>query len=150
MSSKSLLSILLLCFFSTHSYADCFFEVAKNINIDGGILISIAKQESGLNPKAINHNKNGSRDVGLMQINSKWFDYLKKKGISETDLYDPCTSIKVAGLVLEENFKLYGRTWKAIGAYNTGTGKKKMHVRRRKKYASLIYENYYKYRRGKL
>ena len=35
------------------------------------IALAVAKAESGLNPKAVNWNRNGSKDVGVFQINDK-------------------------------------------------------------------------------
>jgi hypothetical protein len=48
----------------------CWEEAATKYGINAQLLYAIAKTESGLNPQAFNRNKNGSYDVGLMQINS--------------------------------------------------------------------------------
>ena len=58
------------------------------------IMIAIAKAESGLNPKAVNVNRNGSTDIGLFQINSvhgydelSLFD-VKKNTEAAREIYD--------------------------------------------------------------
>lgn len=100
------------------------------------ILYSIAKTESSLNPKAINKaNKNGSEDVGMMQINSFWYPTLAKYGISRQHLFNPCVSLEVAGWILSQNMDRHGNTWKAIGAYNAVTPSKQQ------KYASKVFQN---------
>lgn len=83
--------------------------------------MAIAKVESGFNPKAIGpKNKNGTFDVGMMQINSGWFDTLEKYGIKPGHLTNACTNIFVGAWILSNNVRRYGKTWQAIGAYNTG------------------------------
>ena len=38
-------------------------------------MVCVAKYESALKPKAVNlHNENGTIDVGLLQVNSIWFN----------------------------------------------------------------------------
>jgi soluble lytic murein transglycosylase-like protein len=64
-------------------------------------------------------NANGSYDVGLMQINSSWLPMLKRFGITEKDLYEPCISIEVGAWILAHNIRSHGYTWAAVGAYNT-------------------------------
>ena len=50
--------------------AACWVEAGDRHSIEPELLYAIALVESGLNPGAVNHNNDGSRDVGLMQINS--------------------------------------------------------------------------------
>ena len=113
----------------------CWEEAAVRYGVNEHLLYAIAKTESSLNPKAINRNKNGSYDVGLMQINSSWFPTLRKFGIEEEDLYDPCTSIHVGAWILSDNMRRLGNSWNAVGAYNTS--KPDLRV----KYAYKVYRN---------
>jgi soluble lytic murein transglycosylase-like protein len=80
----------------------------------------VAQVESSLNPAAVAHANNGTRSVGLMQINSSWFDELQKFGISETSLRDPCTNIRTGAWILSQGVRRYGYSWEAIGAYYAG------------------------------
>lgn len=73
-----------------------------------------------MNPKALGHNKNGSLDLGMMQINTIWLGSLGRYGITSQQLMDGCTSVYVGAWILSKNFRTYGNTWRAIGAYNSG------------------------------
>lgn len=95
----------------------CWEEAAQYYRVNPYLLYAIAKTESSLNPSAINRNKNGSYDIGLMQINSSWLPTLRKYGVEEKDLYDPCTSIQVGAWILSQNMRRMGVTWEAVGAY---------------------------------
>ena len=83
-----------------------------NNSINKNLLIAIAITESRLNQQAINYNKNSKKnlysiDYGLMQINSWWFDFFKKRGIaSKTIKDDPCVNIFVGAYILNHNFNL--------------------------------------------
>lgn len=93
-----------------------------NREIDYGFALAVIQKESDFNPKAINHNKNGSTDKGLFQTNSCWWKELKKEGmISESDdLYDPCIGISCGMWELQKYVSKYGNTERAYAAYNTG------------------------------
>lgn len=54
-----------------YSYADSSIEeeIAEVFGDEKEIALAVAKAESGLNPKAINRNRDGSRDIGIFQIN---------------------------------------------------------------------------------
>lgn len=94
--------------------------------IDNGVeyafALAVIQKESSFNPKATNHNKNGSSDKGLFQTNSCLWKQLKKDGFitCSDDLYDAGTSIKCGILVLSEKVSKYGNTERAYAAYNTG------------------------------
>ncbi|NPE55914.1 lytic transglycosylase domain-containing protein [Dickeya dadantii] len=100
----------------------CFSEAGVRYQIDPLLLIAIAKVESGIKIGRINYNKNGTRDVGVMQINSSHFRELKEKwGITEDELtYNACQNIYVGAYILAKNISSFGVNWKAIGAYNAG------------------------------
>lgn len=113
----------------------CWEEAANRHHVNPYLLYAIAKTESSLNPLAVNRNKNGSYDVGLMQINSMWFPTLRRYGINEEQLYQPCVSIHVGAWILAQNMRRLGNSWNAVGAYNAAS------PARREQYAIKVYKN---------
>ena len=96
----------------------CWEDAATRYQVSSVLLYAIARTESGLNPQAIGRNSNGSRDIGLMQINSAWLPTLASHGIGERDLFEPCVNIHVGAWILAGNVSRLGYTWEAVGAYN--------------------------------
>lgn len=100
--------------------ANCFEEAGQKYSLPAEVLRAVAKTESGFNARAVNVNTNGSRDLGLMQINTSWLSTLKNHGITERDLYQPCTNVMIGAWILANNAQRHGWNWNAIGAYNVG------------------------------
>ncbi len=96
----------------------CWDDAAQRYQVSSALLYAIARTESGLNPLAIGRNGNGSRDIGLMQINSAWLPTLASHGIGERELFEPCTNIHVGAWILAGNVSRLGYIWDAVGAYN--------------------------------
>ena len=92
--------------------------------INPGLLRSIARVESGLDSKAMNFNKNGSADFGLMQINSAWIDTLR---LDKNELLsDPCYNVMTGAKILKGCIDRWGYTWQAVGCYNAITESKRV------------------------
>jgi soluble lytic murein transglycosylase-like protein len=117
------------------SASACWEEAAQKYGMNPYLLYAIAKTESNLNPSAINRNKNGSYDIGLMQINSRWLPSLRRYGIEETHLWDACVNIQVGAWVLAQNMQRMGNSWEAVGAYNARNPELRI------KYAQKVYRN---------
>ncbi|MEJ2405366.1 MAG: lytic transglycosylase domain-containing protein [Candidatus Thiodiazotropha sp.] len=116
----------------------CFDEAAERYNIAGELLYAIAAHESRLDPSAVGRNQDGSRDIGIMQINSWWLPKLAEYGIDEGHLQEPCTNVSVGAWILAGNIARYGYTWDAVGAYNAGTADTEMVRKRREAYAHKV------------
>ncbi|WGG53580.1 lytic transglycosylase domain-containing protein [Rugamonas sp. DEMB1] len=113
----------------------CWEEAGARYGVSPQLLYAIAKTESGLNPAAMNRNKNGSYDVGLMQINSSWLPRLRRFGLDERRLLEPCTSIQVGAWILAQNMQRLGYSWDAVGAYNSSKPALRL------QYAQRVYRN---------
>lgn len=92
-------------------YGDLFNEAEKRHGLPPFLLVEVARQESGFNPKAYNAASGAS---GIMQIVPKWHP-----GV---DPYEPTQAIPYAAGYLR-NLKNRTGTWKrALAAYNWGIG----------------------------
>ncbi len=144
MSARRLLCLLMLLLLaSARASASCWRDAERHFGIEARLLQAIAITESNMNPRATGINNNGSRDIGLMQINSIHLPRLKTLGIDEQRLYDDsCLSVMVGASVLADMMKLYGYSWEAVGAYNAGTAAGRRDLRKR--YAQRVWNHYEK------
>lgn len=136
----------LLIFVPSVGSAFCFDEAGQHYNVSPDLLKAIAKVESSLEPRAYNENKkqNGeiiSRDFGLMQINSTWFDKLSEFNVTEQNIYEPCFNVSLGAWVLSSNFATHGYNWNSVGAYNAGFSKRTENAR--KIYIQKVQRVYY-------
>lgn len=97
----------------------CFEEAGSMYDISPNLLWAIAKHESGFNPTAVNWNKNGTMDYGLLQVNSVWAGVLGTE--RWMNLSDPCENLKTGAWILRQCINKAGYNWKALGCYNTGS-----------------------------
>lgn len=112
------LTLSLIATVTTAAHAFCFAEAGDRYSVSPLALWAITKAESDFNPGAVNYNKNGSIDVGLMQINSI---HAKQLGKTWDLLFDPCTNVMTGAWVLRQCIDQYGNTWEGIGCYNSRT-----------------------------
>lgn len=113
--------LIFLGFVSMIASADCFDDAAAAYQVNPWILRGIAHVESRFNPHAINRNRNGTMDIGMMQTNSIHLPRLAKYGIAKQDIMQPCISVHVAAWMLREKMDKHGNTWNAVGAYHSET-----------------------------
>ncbi|CAM2854208.1 MULTISPECIES: transglycosylase SLT domain-containing protein [Pseudomonas] len=129
---------------ASEARAYCWAEVARQYDIEPELLQAIAAVESGYRAEAMNYsNNNGTRDIGLMQINSIHLPRLLKLGITEQRLLDePCLSVEVGASILADFIKQFGYNWTAVGAYNVGPGAGPERDALRLRYAQKIWARY--------
>lgn len=96
-----------------------FTEAGRAFGIEPALLKRIATIESGMNPRAINRNTNGTVDLGLMQINTIHLRRLSKVGVTREALMDPEVNIYVAALLLSSHIRKNGYNLSAIGNYHS-------------------------------
>ncbi len=98
----------------------CFEQAGLRYGIAPQLLRAIAWVESAMDPRALNANRDGTHDIGLMQVNSRWLLRLARFGLRPQDLWDPCTNVHVGAWILAHAIRRWGYTWEAVGAYHAG------------------------------
>ena len=105
----------------TSEIATCIASAAHQHSLDPLLLLAVKYVETANRTDTpIRHNKNGTRDIGLMQINTVWEATLHHFGIDYSDLETPCTNIAVGAWILANRIKRKG-LWEGIGAYHSNT-----------------------------
>jgi len=98
--------MLLILSLSSQTYAsqfeNYFDEAGTYYNIPPLLLKNIASIESSNNPNAIRVNDNGTKDYGLMQINSIHFKTLQQWGINEHNIMNPKVNIFVGSWLVSQ------------------------------------------------
>lgn len=140
------LSVMLLSLATSMAQAqslnDCFVAAGQRYNVSPLLLWSIAKEESGFNPRATNRNqarpgRSASYDYGIMQVNDSWLPTLKQYGITRAHLFDPCVNIHIGAWIFALGANRHGYSWQALSAYNTG------HPTRGRAYATKVLRTAY-------
>lgn len=118
--SKFLLKILIILALTSFCQANYYIQAGKKFNINPKLLWTIAYKESRLNPKAISKiNKNGTYDIGIMQINSVHLPRLYRQyRINALDLLNPKINIFVGAEILKMCFNKHGLNENALTCYN--------------------------------
>jgi len=99
----------------------CLAPAAQRHGVNPKILRAILQVESGMRANVVNHNPNGTMDVGMAQINSIHFPELAQWGISPAQLMDPCVATHVAAWHLKRSLLRHGNTWFGVAAYHSTT-----------------------------
>lgn len=129
----------------SNSNQPCWDAAGAYHGIDPWLLYAIGYVESRHNPAAVNgSNRNGTRDVGMMQINSIWLPELRKHGVTEAALTNACASTYIGAWIMAKNIRKHGYTWEAIAVYNVGSLTTPARVRIGKAYARKVYAAYEK------
>jgi soluble lytic murein transglycosylase-like protein len=102
----------------------CIADAAKFHRVDPQLLKAILMVESRLNPNAVNRNTNGTRDIGVAQVNSIHLPTLEKHGIRESELKDGCVNTYVGAWLLSKQIARHGLNWFGVAAYHSTTPSK--------------------------
>lgn len=101
---------------------DCVEPIAEYYHVPTNLVRSIIQVEGGREGSRIGPNRNGTLDLGIMQINTVWLPELEQYNIDEASLvWDGCTNIAVGTWILSKRYYEFGKDWtKAIQSYNAG------------------------------
>jgi len=114
-----LMILISLSLYGTSRFEPIFQKAGHDFGIEPSLLARIATIESSMNPRAINQNKNGTVDIGLMQINSMHLKRLSSIGVTKQALLDPEVNIYVGALLLSSHIRKRGYNLSAIGCYHS-------------------------------
>lgn len=127
---------------ATAAAINCWAAAGIRYDVPVDLLFAVGQVESSHKVDAINRNKDGSEDLGVMQINSRWLTVLAGYGITRHILLTkPCTNIQVGAWILAGEIQRTGYSWQTIGAYNAGPITKKTSAATRQRKLST-YQNY--------
>lgn len=100
----------------------CVVAAARAERVPFAALIGLLRVEAGHLGEAV-RNRDGSYDLGPMQINSRWLPKLRSIGISPAALaWNGCLNVRVGARILHLELNAHGgQPWPAIGAYHSHT-----------------------------
>lgn len=112
----------------------CVSAAAVEYSVPRILLLAIIKAESSGNIKAVNLNRNGTRDVGPMQINTVWSQHLENRyGIMNASHHlrnNYCYNIRVGAWILKTELGDIdikhvdpNEYWRRVGNYHSKTPK---------------------------
>ncbi len=99
----------------------CIIPAADYHGVNQHILRAILRVESGLRPGIVSGNTNGTKDVGIGQINSMHFRELAQVGVMPEHLLNECVGTYVSAWYLRKAMNKHGNTWYGIAAYHSAT-----------------------------
>jgi len=106
-------------FVRDYELTTAIIESSIKYDIPTNILFGLIYQESNFNFREKNQNKDGSFDIGLMQLNSTTYkSIIEKNGIEY--LLNPYNNLELGCKHLKENYNEYGNWYLALLSYNAG------------------------------
>ncbi len=107
----------------TSPYMDWLFDRCAIYDVPPEIAISVAIVESNFKMITSTENWNGSKDVGIFQINSRYVEWFEKAlwyDERDFDPYDPYENIEM-GIIYLRHLYDYTSNWdKAVRAFHQG------------------------------
>lgn len=95
---------------------DHILSLCEEKEVDPQLVAAVIEVESQFTHSLTSYNSNGSKDAGLMQINSVHWDRLAEDGL---DVYDPQDNLEAGITMLSDLLEKYP-TEDALAAYNAG------------------------------
>lgn len=101
----------------------CIYAAAQYQQLPVELLYAVMEREGG-KVGTVKQNKDGSKDLGVFQINSRWLPMFAHYGISKYDLiYNGCVSAQAGAFILKREILRAGDFWTGVGNYHSHTPK---------------------------
>ena len=107
--------------------ATCMLLAAQTYQVPPAVMIGIMHVEGGRVGQQVGPNKNGTYDLGPMQVNSSWIPQLARAwNVDQKTAYrlvrdDGCVNVRVSAWILHKKIKDAGSLYKGIAHYNSAT-----------------------------
>jgi hypothetical protein len=108
-------------------YLACMLAVSQFYHLPPRVLPSIQVVEAG-HPGTISRNFNGSADLGVMQVNTRWVPpiarawHMTPREVAGRLINDPCFNIAAAGAIMRIYLdESHGNVVQAVGYYHSHT-----------------------------
>lgn len=99
----------------------CINQAAIAYHVPATMILSIMKKEGGRNGQAV-RNKNGTYDLGVMQINTSWLPTLSRYGYTKEDIqFNACKNVMVGTWILANSVADGKTAWQGVGNYHSHT-----------------------------
>lgn len=102
--------------------AVCVASAAARYAVPVPLVYAVMRTEGGTTGKVSKANGNGSRDLGLMQVNEIHLPELGRLGITrEMLIHNECVNIFIGTFILSRELNKPADFWTNVGAYNSRT-----------------------------
>jgi hypothetical protein len=125
-------------------YLACMLAVSQFYHLPPRVLPSIQVVEAG-HPGTISRNFNGTADLGVMQVNTRWLPYIARawhmtpRVVAGRLIDDPCFNVAVAGAIMRIYLdESHGNVIEAVGYYHSHTPELKEWYQIRVIHASFV------------
>ena len=97
----------------------CINQAASTYHVPAKLIIAVLNIEQGKVGMA-NRNKNGTYDLGPMQINTSWWPMLSTYGISQDMVKNnPCINVKIGTWILSKAIADNDELLQGVGNYHS-------------------------------
>lgn len=109
--------------FPLHAHAthtQCIEWASNTYHVPSDLVRAVMRAENGCGRLGA-RNRDGTRDMGCMQINPQHMPWLHKYGITQDILiHDDCVNIQIGTYLVSEDLHNNPDFWRGVGAYNSG------------------------------
>lgn len=100
---------------------DCINQAALTYQVPAKMILAVIVTEGGHLHQS-HANRNGTQDLGPMQINSRWLSKLSPYGYTKTQLLnDPCANVAAGTWILSRELANSRSLWQGVGHYHSHT-----------------------------